>query len=203
MIPRLLLVAAVVLATHPAIACPPQFQTQCNVHHAVPVRKVVKQQVVQHHAAQQVYGHGYAQQQAIYQPYYYTVGYELREQAAVEKVVREAQRELRQHFRQLAAEALKEAVGQINGPAPTPDGFVHPGIALAQQKCAQCHTEGSAKVDAGVPALFNGLGEFTGTAAQAQRSIEEIDSGRMPKDGPELSHSDFVKLQDYLAGFAQ
>lgn len=202
---RYLLAAMIAIAAHPVVACPPQFVGSCNVRHVQQVQhvqKVVKQQA---YVAPQVgYANGYVQhQQVLYQPYYYTVGYELREQAATEKVVREAQRELRQHLRKLAAEALKEAVGQVNGPAPTVDGFVHPGIALAQQKCAKCHIEGAQKVTDGAPVLFNGLGEFIGNAEQAKSSIVEIDEGRMPQNGPELSHRDFITLSDYLDRFTK
>lgn len=210
MIQRILLAAAVVLATHPAVACPPQ-GIACQVQHHG--QRVVKRQVVQYAAPvvqhQQAYvapqvNYGHAQQLVYPQQHYYTVGYELREQAAIEKVVREAQREIRaevqEKIRGWAAEAMQEALSGLRG---NQNGFADPGIHVAQQLCAKCHAQGSAKVAEGSPVLFNGLGEFIGTPEQAAESMEAIDTGRMPKGGPELGHQDFVKLNGYLEAFTR
>lgn len=201
MIQRILLAAAVVLATHPAVATPP-----CHVQ-----QRVVKRQVVQYAAPvvqhQQAYvapqvNYGHAQLQQVYVPQYYTVGYELREQAAIEKVVREAQREIRaevqEKIRGWAAEAMQEALSGLRG---NQNGFSDPGINVGQQRCATCHAQGGAKVAEGSPILFNGLGEFIGSPEQAAASMDAIDSGRMPKGGPELGHQEFIKLNGYLEAF--
>lgn len=202
MIPRVLLAMAVLLATHPTF-----------VYAGCHTQRVVKQQAVVQYAApvQQVVAYNaraYQQPvvvQQVYPPQYWSVGYELRENAAIEKVVREAQREIRAEvqakIRTWAAEAMQEALSGLKG---NQNGFADPGISVAQQLCAKCHAQGSAKVATeGAPALFNGLGEFVGTPEQAAASMKSIHDGTMPQGGPALSHLDFVKLNGYLETFVQ
>ncbi len=208
MFSRIVLALAVLLATHPTFV----YAGHCGQAVRVQKQQAVVQYaapVVQHHAQQVVAYNAHAYQQPVivkqvYPPQYWSVGYELRENAAIEKVVREAQREIRAEvqakIRNWAAEAMQEALSGLKG---NQNGFADPGISVAQQLCAKCHAQGSAKVAEGAPVLFNGLGEFVGTPEQAAASMQSIHDGTMPKGGPELSHLDFVKLNGYLETFTQ
>lgn len=195
MIPRVLLATLVVFATHPTFV----YAGHCGQA----VQRVVKQQAVVQYAApvvaQQVYGHAYQQQvvlkQVGYVPQYYTVGADVKEEALAERI---------------ALKALEQINQQINRQMDRYDrreerrggGFVHPGQTIAQHNCAQCHTEGSAKVAAGAPLLFDGLGKWLGNDDQAKRAIDMAYAGSMPPktEGapPRLEDQDFYAFKSYL-----
>lgn len=205
MIARIILSTAIVLATHPAIACPPQ-SASCNVqrvvnHHAANVQQVYaapQQAVVNYGHAQQAvvnYGHAYNQQavvlKQVYVPQYYSVGAQLEEEALAERIVRKALQSL---DRKLSAAAgdhdRRDDRGQFEE---------HPGLKLAQAKCATCHAKGSASVSEGKsPWLFTELGEFVGTPEQAVAAVDAARGGRMPPKGPPLVDDDYFALKAYL-----
>lgn len=212
MLSRLLLATAIIFATHPAVACPPQ----SVVCHTQPLRKFVQQQhvqyaapVVNHHAQQVVnyghqqqfvngYGHhGYQNQVVVkqvgYVDQYWSVGAALQEQAITERIVAKALARL---------DAKLDAASERVDRRPDNPYRESPGLKVAQAKCATCHSEGSKDVtEGGAPKLFTGLGEWIGTAAQAERAIEAARLGQMPpkdRDKPMLEDDEYLALKEYL-----
>ncbi len=191
MIPRVLLATLVVFATHPAFV----YAGHCGQQ----VQRVVKQQAVVQYAApvvaQQVYGHAYQQQvvlkQVAYPLYEYRVGANLQNEAQAELLARKAL--------DLLEKKLEDQVARRNDRQPA--GFTHPGQTVAQQKCATCHSAGSAatqKAESPAPVFFSGLGEWTGTQDQAVSAVNAAREGRMPPKGPEIDTDSYLALKSYL-----
>jgi mono/diheme cytochrome c family protein len=209
MLSRLLLATAIIFATHPAVACPPQ-NVACQVQYA-PVQRVVKQQVVQYaapvvnHAYQQqaVQHYGYQNQVVVKQlayapPQYWSVGAGLQEEAITERIVSKALARL-----DAKLDAASERIDRRGD-----DRFSeHPGLKVAQVKCAMCHSEGSKDVtEGGAPKLFTGLGEWLGNAAQAEKAIEAARSGQMPpkdRDKAMLDDDEYLALKQYISQVAK
>lgn len=194
MIPRVLLALAVLLATHPTIVhaghCGQAVRVQKQAVYAAPV--------VQHHVQQQVYGHAYQQQvvlkQVGYVPQYYTVGAELREEALAERIAIKALERIEN--------SINEATERFGRRDEPRGGFTHPGQTVAQHNCATCHTKGSAKVEAGAPVLFDGLGKWLGSDDEAKLAIDMANAGTMPPktegSPPRLEDQDFYAFKAYL-----
>jgi mono/diheme cytochrome c family protein len=201
MLARIILSAAILLASHPASAsCPPQANAACVV------QRVVKQQVVQYTAPQQVYavqphaqavvnyGHQYVNQavllKQVYPQQYYTVGAQIEEEAIAERVALKALRRLEAQLDHAVDRNDRREDRGFNEP---------PGLSVAQRKCASCHSPGSQKVaDGKAPPLFSGVGEWIGTPEQAVAAVAAAKEGRMPPAGPELNDDDYFALKAYL-----
>lgn len=99
-------------------------------------------------------------------------------------------------LREIAAElkALRESLAGGAGPAtkPTePDNSVTARVnAIGVAKCAKCHNETNHKDKGGGHLLLTDAGAFVdGLDWESLR--DEIESGRMPRGGPELSDDDY------------
>ena len=73
---------------------------------------------------------------------------------------------------------------------------VSPGLLVAKESCASCHTGAKAKA-AHRPAFWDDKGAFTATAAQRQKMATAAKVGTMPPDKP-LSDDEYLALSSWL-----
>lgn len=73
---------------------------------------------------------------------------------------------------------------------------VSPGLLVAQESCASCHTGAKAKA-AHRPAFWNDAGDFVATEPQKQRMLTSAKVGTMPPDKP-LSDDEYLALSNWL-----
>lgn len=174
----------------PLAACPPSAAV-CQVRQRV-VKQAVVVQPVQAVQAVVSYGHAYNQQLVVKQvavPQYWSVGSAIQEEA----IARSVEKLIEARIQQGLEKALQ------NRQRDEQTGFTHPGTKLVQERCAVCHSTGSPKVNEGAPLLFSSLGDWQGTAEQADKAVDSVLSGRMPpppKDG--FNQTEFIVFQDYL-----
>ena len=80
--------------------------------------------------------------------------------------------------------------------APRISDTVSPGLAVAKESCAACHTGAKAKA-AHRPAFWTDAGQFTATEAQKQKMATAAKVGTMPPDKP-LSDDEYLALSSWL-----
>lgn len=76
----------------------------------------------------------------------------------------------------------------------------HPGLAVAKEACASCHTGAKAKAEHR-PVFFDDAGKFIATAQQKQKILDAARAGRMPPKGP-LDEDDYIALSSWLKNSA-
>ena len=156
---------------------------------------VVQRQQSYYTVPQQQYATQYVQKYVVLNqvnPYaYYSASALLEEEAVSNRLAAQVEALVQQRL----DAALKAQVK--HGQNATP---VAPGLALMQNKCAKCHTEGSKKVvDEGAVAMFNAAGEWIGTAGMASASKTLAKRGAMPPPpADQLTDDEYLAIANWL-----
>lgn len=160
--------------------------------------RVVQRVVVDH-------GHAYAHHARVervlaVQAYpVYQVGYELRQEAVIEKALERLVEKLEAREAQRAAHVPCHDCGNPHAPAPRPeprhatpsDGIPEALATIFQQKCVRCHAGASAAA---------GL-DLTDVAVVVERHCDifkAVYSGSMPKGGEPLSDAEVEVVLDWF-----
>lgn len=180
--------------------------TPCHVQQRVVVKQQHHaQQVVQQYAAPVVahevvnYGHsGYAYVQPVVlrtvvneYPFTYRVGEYIAQEALANRVAEQTLRIVEQRL----ADALKKQTA----PAPS-ETAVHPGLAVLQNRCANCHKAGAAQVaEKSAPVFFGTNSEWLAPPATQAKALEAINEGRMPPPPSDtLTRNEYTYVAAYF-----